>query len=128
MATVDTKLTPKQDALIAALLSSPTIQDAAKTVGVSETTAHRWLRTDQSFTAAYLKARREAVGQAIARLQHLSSGAVAVLAQVAADKQAPASSRVAAATKILELAIKAVELEDLAARIETLEEQAGAQQ
>src|ERR687885_2119307 len=123
MATVDAKLTPKQDALIAALLTSPTIQDAARTVGVSETTAHRWLRTDEGFTAAYLKARREALGQAVARLQQLSSGAVAVLANVAADKQAPASSRVAAATKILELAIKAVELEDLEARIAALEHQ-----
>jgi hypothetical protein len=128
MATVDTKLMPKQDALITALITSPTIQDAAKTVGVSETTAHRWLRTNKGFTAAYLKAPWEAVGQAIVRLQQLSSGAVAVLAQVAADKQAPASSRVAAATKILELAIKVVELEDLAARIEALKQQAGAQQ
>ena len=128
MATVDAKLTPKQDALIAALLTSPTIQDAAKAVGVSETTAHRWLRTDEAFTAAYLKARRAAVGQAIARLQQLSSGAVAVLAQVASDKQAPASSRVAAASKILEVAIKAVELEDLEARIAALEQQAGPQQ
>src|ERR687885_1177622 len=123
MATVDTKLTPKQDALIAALLTSPTIQDAAKAVGVSETTAHRWLRTDEAFTAAYLKARRAAVGQAIARLQQLSSGAVAVLGQVAADKQAPASARVAAASKILDTAIKAVELEDLEARIAALEQQ-----
>ena len=43
-------------------------------------------------------------------------------------KQAPASSRVAAASKILEVAIKAVELEDLEARIAALEQQAGAQQ
>ena len=123
MATPDAKLTPKQELLIAALLSSPTIQDAAKTAGVSETSAHRWLRTDEGFTAAYLKARREAVGQAIARLQQLSSGAVAVLAQVASDKQAPASARVAAASKILDTAIKAVELEDLEARIAALEQQ-----
>jgi uncharacterized protein YggE len=123
MATVDAKLTPKQDALIAALLTSPTIQDAARTVGVSETTAHRWLRTDEAFTAVYLKARRQAVGQAIARLQQLSSGAVAVLAQVASDKQAPASARVAAASKILDTAIRAVELEDLESRITALEAQ-----
>src|ERR671932_1069491 len=123
MATPDARLTPKQELLIAALLSSPTIQDAAKTAGVSETSAHRWLRTDEGFTAAYLKARREAVGQAIARLQQLSSGAVAVLAQVASDKQAPASARVAAASKILDTAIKAVELEDLEARIAALEQQ-----
>src|SRR5919199_5776056 len=93
MATPDAKLTPKQELLIAALLSSPTIQDAAKTAGVSETSAHRWLRTDEGFTAAYLKARREAVGQAIARLQQLSSGAVAGLAPVWGDQQGAGSAR-----------------------------------
>ena len=123
MATPDAKLTPKQELLIAALLSSPTIQDAAKTAGVSETSAHRWLRTDEGFTAAYLKARREAVGQAIARLQQLSSGAVAVLAQIAADRQAPASSRVTAAIKIIEFALQGVQLQDLEARIAALEHQ-----
>ena len=123
MATVDAKLTPKQDALIAALLTSPTIQDAAKAVGVSETTAHRWLRTDEAFTAVYLKARRQAVGQAIARLQQLSSGAVAVLASIAGNATLPTGARVAAASKILDTAIKAVELEDLEGRIAALEQQ-----
>ena len=123
MATPDAKLTPKQELLIAALLSSPTIQDAAKTAGVSETSAHRWLRTDEGFTAAYLKARREAVGQAIARLQQLSSGAVAVLASIAGNATLPTGARVAAASKILDTAIRAVELEDLESRIAALEQQ-----
>lgn len=37
------------------------------------------------------------------------------------DKDAPAGSRVTAAKTVLEMAVKAVELDDLAARIEALE-------
>ena len=120
-------LTPKQHKALAALLTEPTLSAAAAKVGIGERTLHSWL-AEPAFKAAYLDVRREAVGQAIARLQQLSSGAVAVLAQVAADKQAPASARVAAASKILDTAIKAVELEDLEARIAALEQQAGEKQ
>ena len=121
MATAREKITPKQELFLASLLTSPTIQHAAAAAGVSETTAHRWLRSDGAFDAAYRRARRTAVGQAMARLQQVSGAAVAVLMQVAGDTSVRASSRVAAAKAILELAIRAVELEDLDARIAALE-------
>src|SRR5919199_5893638 len=114
-------LSGQQQKAIAGLLNQPTISAAAQAAGVGERTLYRWL-DDPTFATAYRAARRKAVSQAIARLQQVSSGAVAVLAQVASDKQAPSSSRVAAASKLLELAIKAVELEDLEARISILEE------
>jgi hypothetical protein len=115
-------LSGQQQKAIAGLLNQPTISAAAQAAGVGERTLYRWL-DDPTFAAAYRAARRQAVAQAIARLQQLSSGAVAVLAQVASDKSAPASSRVAAATKILELSIRAIELEDLESRIAALEAQ-----
>ena len=113
-------LTPQQQKACLALLTEPTIAAAAAKAGVGERTLYRWLARDD-FVEAYREARRKALGQAVARLQQLSSGAVAVLAQVAADKTAPASARVAAASKILDTAIKAVELEDLEQRIAALE-------
>src|ERR671932_2508179 len=109
-------LTPKQHKALAALLTEPTLSDAAAKVGIGERTLHSWL-AEPAFKAAYLDVRREAVGQAIARLQQLSSGAVAVLAQVAADRQAPASSPVTAAIKIIEVALQGVQLQDMEARI-----------
>ncbi len=114
-------LTPQQQKACVALLTETTIAAAAKAAGVGERTLYRWL-DDATFAEAYRAARRKAVTQAVARLQQLSSGAVAVLAQVAADKHAPAHSRVAAASKILDLAIKAVELEDVIKRVEALEQ------
>ena len=67
---------------------------------------------------------REAVAQAVSRLQQKSSNAVNVLNEIAEDKEAPASSRVSAAKTIIEMALKAVELEDIVKRIEQLEEMA----
>ncbi len=62
------------------------------------------------------------MGQAVARLQHMSTHAVTVLATVMADKTTPPSTRVMAAKSILEFAIRAVELEDLEARLAVLEQ------
>ena len=114
-------ITSKQEKAIAALLSEATITTAATKIGVTEGTLHKWLK-DPAFVEAYRAARRDAVAQAVARLQQVSSAAVAVLVQVMADRGTMASVRVAAASKILDYAIKAVELEDIAARLDALEQ------
>ncbi len=113
-------LSAKQEKAIAALLATATIADAARRAGVGDTTIYRWLK-EPDFAAAYRDARREAVGQAIARLQQLSSAAAFVLATTMADRSTPASVKVQAASKILDLSLRAVELEDLEERITVLE-------
>jgi hypothetical protein len=120
-ATPEPKLTAKQEQAIIALVSSTTMEDAAKVAGVSDVTLWRWLKTE-AFKSAYMEARREVVTQAIARLQHSCGAAVETLRTIAEDASAPASSRVAAARAILDTSIKSVELEDLAARLEVLEQ------
>ncbi len=119
-------VTPKQEALIAALLAAPTIQAAAKAAGVPERTAHRWLH-EEAFTTAYMRARRDALRQATARLTRASSAVVSVLLQIAADKDASAAARVTACRTVLEFAYRAEELEDLAARLDALEGRMGGQ-
>ena len=109
-----------QDQAIAALLSERTIAAAAKKAQVSERTLYTWL-DDPAFAEAYRKARREVVQQAIARLQQASGDAVNALRSIARNTKAPMSVRVSAASKILELAIKAVELEEIEARLSVLE-------
>ena len=117
---VDT-LTARQEKAIAALLSEPTVEKAAVKVGVGLRTLHTWLH-DPAFADAYRAARREAVGQAIARLQQVSAHAVTVLVNVMTNTSTPPATRVAAAKSVLEMAVKAVELEDLAARLDALEQ------
>jgi len=114
------KLTRKQEALISALLTAPSLAAAAQHAGLSEVTAWRWLK-DATFQAAYREARRQVVQQAIVQVQQATGEAVETLRQVMQAADAPASAKVSAAKTILETAVKAVELEDLEARIVALE-------
>ena len=116
----DGKLTPIQERAIVSLLSHATMRTAAKAVGVDEATLWRWLQ-DKDFHAAYMTARRETVKHAIARLQQISIEAVNTLREVMRDKTAKGSERVSAAKAIIEYSMKAVEIEDLAQRVEELE-------
>ena len=113
-------MTAKQEKAIAALLNEATITAAAANVGVGERTLQTWLGEDR-FAEAYRTARRAAGTQAIARLQQVSSAAVSVLVRVMASSETPPATRVAAAKTVLEMAVRAVELEDLEARIALLE-------
>lgn len=113
-------LTPAQHKAISALLSELTIRKAAEAAGCKERTLYHWLKQPH-FAAAYREARREATSQAIARVQQYSSHAAATLVQLLAPAN-PAAVRLAAASKVLELAIKSVELDDLAARLQALED------
>jgi hypothetical protein len=117
------KLTRKQEALISALLTTPTLAAAAQTVGIGEVTAWRWLK-EPTVQAAYRDARRAVVQQAITQVQQATGEAVETLRAVMQDPEAPASARVSAARVVIETAVKAVELEDLEARITALEQQA----
>ena len=59
--------------------------------------------------------------QAVGQLQAACSVAVVALIDISQDVNSPASARVSAAKTVLELALKSVELEDLAVRVEELE-------
>ena len=116
------KLSRKQELAISALLTCPTLLAAAQQCGLAEVTLHRWLK-DTAFQTAYREARRAVVQQAITQVQRATGEAVETLRNVMQDADAPASARVSAAKAILETAVKAVELEDLEARIAALEAQ-----
>ena len=86
----------------------------------------RWLK-DKAFSNAYMQARREATPQALAQLQQAGSEAVETLRDLMKDKTATSGARVSAAKAVLELSIKAVELQDLAECVEELESRVEAQ-
>ena len=85
----------------------------------------RWQK-EPEFQAAYRQARREAFGQATARLQQASGAAVSTLLKVMVDQNTPASTKVRAADCVLDRAGKAIELEDIEARLSELERAAEA--
>ena len=123
-------LSADQEKGIIALLSEPTIQKAAQTVGVSETTLHRWLK-DPAFGRAYSTARREAFRHAISLTQRYAPHMVQVLMKVANDPAAAHSAKVSAATALLKFSRESIELDDVVQRVEALEQatkQQGAEQ
>jgi hypothetical protein len=109
----------KEDA-IAALLSQRSVEDAARVTGIGTRTLLRWLQMSE-FQAAYRQARREAFGQATARLQQASGAAVSTLLKVMVVQSTPASTKVRAADCVLDRAGKAIEIEDIEARVTALE-------
>src|SRR5258708_33427410 len=84
----------------------------------------RWMKVSE-FQSALRDARREAFGQAIARLQQGSSAAAATLLRIMLDKDTPTSCQLRAADSVMDHAAKAIELEDIEARLTLLEEAAG---
>jgi len=111
----------RRQQLILAMLQQPTLQKAAASTGISEVTAWR-IRQTPEFQREYLQARREAVSQSLARLQQGSGAAASTLFKIMVDPNTPASTRVQAASRILEHAKRAVELEDLELRVHQLEQ------
>ena len=77
-----------------------------------------------SFARAYRAARRETFRHAIGLTQRYAPVAVQTLAQVLMDKTASANARVSAAVGILRFGREAIELDDLAGRVEALEQAA----
>jgi uncharacterized protein with ATP-grasp and redox domains len=114
----DDTLSPTQHNALYALLTEPTIRQAAKAADVSERQVYRWLKTP-AFADEYRAVRRAAMQQAIARLQQFSGHAAATLVQLMAVSN-PAAVRLAAAAKVLEFGIKGTEIEDLRDEIERL--------
>ncbi len=120
MKPLEEKLTPKQERALVALLDSGDVGTASERAGVSRITLWRFLQ-QPVFQSRYRAARRQLVETAIAQLQSDCTIAARVLREVAEDKDAPASSRVAAARAILEQSVSAIELMDLQERVEMLE-------
>ena len=123
VAVVNIKSIRKKEQAIANLLQMPTIAEAAEATGIAEITMRRWLR-DTDFTVSYRQARRQVVDSAIGCLQQAVADAVNVLVSIMNDKASPAGSRVTAARVVIDMGLKAVELQDLEERIYALEEQA----
>jgi hypothetical protein len=114
------KKSRKAEQFIAALLTHPSIEAAAQAVGISSATAWRWMQ-DPKFAEQYREARREAMRHTTARLQEAGREAVDCLREVQRSGDSE-SARVSAARTILELGLKAVDLDDVQQRLDALEQ------
>ena len=115
----------KKEEAIAALLTQQTIENAARSIGVGVSTLLRWQK-DPEFDAGYRAAQRAAYRQTTARLQQASPAAATVLTKLMVDSNTPASVRARTADSVLSHAAKAIETQDLEARVSELERTLGA--
>jgi len=118
----DGQISNKQEKGVSALLTCPSIAEAARKSGIGETTLRRWMK-EPDFAEAYRQARKQVAEQAAARIQLAMGEAVETLRAVMNDSDAPASARVSAARAILETAFKAIEQEEIEQRLQALENQ-----
>jgi len=114
------KFARKMEQAIAALLTRPSIEDAARVAGVGEKTIRRWMQEPQ-FNARYLQARSASVRQSIARIQQATGAAGATILRLMTDPNVPAAVRLGAAECVFGLAVKGIEQEDIEARLAALE-------
>ena len=114
------ELRPKQEEAILALLTNPSVEHAARSAKITPRTLYRWL-SEPLFDRAYRKARRAAFGQGTARLQQASGAAVSSVLKIMVDQHTPASTKLRAADLVLTHGAKAIEIEDIEARVAELE-------
>ena len=110
----------KKEEAIVALLTQRNLEEAARSIGIDPKTLLRWMK-EPEFDAAYREARRMAYGQSIGRLQQAASAASSTLLKIMIDPNSPPSCRLRAADSVLSHAAKAIEIEDIEARLSELE-------
>ena len=110
----------KKEEAIVALLTQRNLEEAAKSIGVAPNTLLKWQKLPE-FETAYRDARKGAYRQAVARLQQGTSAAATTLLKTLIDPATPASVKVRAAEAIFNHAAKAIEIEDIDARLRALE-------
>src|SRR5438067_11800436 len=113
------KLSLKQEALIAALLSYPSIVAASKAVQINDKTARRWLAMPH-FRQAYEAARDEQFNSSLDLLQQATGAAIRVLISLMKDDQ-PSGIRLRAAQIIYENSVEVRKLNQIEQRIEQIE-------
>lgn len=116
-------VTGEQERAILGLIEQPTVPKAAEVSGVATSTIYRWLK-EPVFASAYREARRESFRHAIGMTQRYAPAAIQTLMKVMQDPAAAHNAKVSAATALLKFSRESIELDDLAARVETLEQAA----
>lgn len=113
-------LTPKQVRLIAALCVEPDTRAACRAARCGKTTAYRWL-ADPAFRDALERARADATADALAGLRAFAGRAVATLGKLL-DGAETERTALDAAKAIIDRAFRVAENEDIARRLDALED------
>ncbi|MCI2047824.1 MAG: hypothetical protein LKJ90_08930 [Faecalibacterium sp.] len=111
----------KEETVIAALLTSPTVAEASKRCGVSVRTIYH-MRQRPDFQKQYSAAKAKIISDATAYLQSKMQGAADTVTGIMADPLAPPYARVQAARAVFDYGIKLGEQNDILNELARLRE------
>lgn len=114
------KTVRRREQALAALLTNPSMRDAARESGVGYSTLIRWSK-EPEFAAELAAARNEVLDAALERLKTAAFNAVGTLIEVAASPAASDMARVSSAKAVIELALRVGSIQQLTERVEQLE-------
>jgi hypothetical protein len=114
------KTSAVREQAIVALLSEPTIGQAAARCGIGERTLHRWLTDDKAFQAEYEAARHATFQAAISRIPALTVRAVETLADLLGAATQPAV-RLGAARTVAEIGMHQYDGETILRKLDAIE-------
>ena len=106
--------------VLAALITAPTIKEAAKMCHMSERTMHVMIK-EPEIADGLAEARKTIAAQAMAAVIRSVTEAISVLEDIMKDKDAPPMSRVIAAKALLDGTMRAVGIQDAGRRLDDLE-------
>lgn len=95
----ENRFSRKQERLLAALLTAPSVAEAARDAGMSGRQAHRLMQLP-AFRNRYEQVRSECLVLAIEQAKAAMPAALACLKQIASDPKSPPGVRVTAASKL----------------------------
>lgn len=110
-------LTQKQQKALAALLTNPTKEAAAKAAGIESKTLRRYL-ADPEFQSEYQKAVSGMIEDAATQARQSLSPALSCLREIVEDGKETATARIQAARTILEYGLRLTEIADIMRLIE----------
>ena len=114
------ELKPKDEQILAALLSCGTVAEAEKISGVSRATIYNRL-ADEAFKAEYDRRRFMALDEACNALKATLTEAVDTIRQIIKDEENPSQIRLNACGLVLQNCLKYVQQVEIVSRIEALE-------
>ncbi len=114
-----TQLTDRQVMAIPHLISSPTLEEGRRRAKIAKQTLYNWLK-EPEFKREFRRQRNEAVREALDCLKGAVAKAVDTLIRLM-DSPKP-YIRKAAAEKIVDYTLKAIEMEELEERLEKVEQ------
>lgn len=113
------ELNQRQEKFLKAMLTCSSVEEACRKAEINRNTGYKYLK-DETFMTEYRALRRDSMQQVTTRLQELSKKAVSALDEVLEHDESSPNAKVQAAKVILDIAYRALEIDDIQEELENI--------